>query len=504
MTARPVLPQWASSTLSDVTTIIRGVTYKKAQASNQPFAGSTAILRANNIQGGNIIANDLVYVPSDLVKPHQRLLNGDIVVAMSSGSKAVVGKTARIKGNFDGSFGAFCGVLRPVSEIIPTYLAWFTHSLEYRNRISSLSAGANINNLKPKHFDEIQIPLAPLAEQKAIAEKLDTLLAQAENTKVRIERVPQILKRFRQSVLAAAVGGRLTEEWRESRGTNLTLEEFLKQLETLRQIAVQEENQRTGKKSKYKTVNIDTSDAPAKLPESWKWIPVEALATKVTDGVHKKPTYVSSGVPFITVKNLTKGNGISFSETNFISENDHEEFCKRTNPEKGDILISKDGTLGVVRQIRTDKIFSIFVSVALVKPADRRMSDYLEIAFQSPVVQGQMIGVGTGLQHIHLTDLRKDLIPVPPLDEQTEIVCRVNQLFAHADRIEQQVNSALARVNNVTQSILAKAFRGELTEQWRKDNPELISGENSAQALLKRVKSNRTQNGRRKEKRASA
>ena len=82
-------------------------------------------------------------------------------------------------------------------------------------------------------------------------------------------------------------------------------------------------------------------------------------------------------------------------------------------------------------------------------------------------------------------------IPVPTIEEQTEIVRRVDQLFAHADRIEQQVNNALARVNNLTQSILAKAFRGEITEQWRKDNPELISGENSAEALLERIKTER-------------
>jgi type I restriction enzyme S subunit len=81
--------------------------------------------------------------------------------------------------------------------------------------------------------------------------------------------------------------------------------------------------------------------------------------------------------------------------------------------------------------------------------------------------------------------------PFPPIEEQTEIVRRVDQLFAHADTIEQQVNNALARVNNLTQSILAKAFRGELTEQWRKDNPELISGENSVKALLERIKAER-------------
>ena len=77
------------------------------------------------------------------------------------------------------------------------------------------------------------------------------------------------------------------------------------------------------------------------------------------------------------------------------------------------------------------------------------------------------------------------------IDVQNKIVLQVDQLFTHAERIEQQVNSALTRVNNLTQSILAKAFRGELTEQWRKDNPELISGENSPEALLERIKAER-------------
>ena len=81
--------------------------------------------------------------------------------------------------------------------------------------------------------------------------------------------------------------------------------------------------------------------------------------------------------------------------------------------------------------------------------------------------------------------------PVPILEEQTEIVRRVDQLFAYADTIETQVNNALERVNNLTQSILAKAFRSELTEQWRKDNQDLISGENSAEALLEKIKAER-------------
>ncbi|MEC8902136.1 MAG: restriction endonuclease subunit S, partial [Pseudomonadota bacterium] len=100
-------------------------------------------------------------------------------------------------------------------------------------------------------------------------------------------------------------------------------------------------------------------------------------------------------------------------------------------------------------------------------------------------------GQGTTVKTIYMPACKKFRIITPPLEEQTEIVRRVDQLFAHADRIEQQVNNALARVNNLTQSILAKAFRGELTEQWRKDNPELITGENSAEALLDRIKAER-------------
>ena len=87
---------------------------------------------------------------------------------------------------------------------------------------------------------------------------------------------------------------------------------------------------------------------------------------------------------------------------------------------------------------------------------------------------------------------------IPNVEEQREIVRRVEQLFAYADTIEKQVNNALARVNNLTQSILAKAFRGELTAQWRAENLDLISGENSAAALLEKIKAERAASGSKK------
>ena len=118
--------------------------------------------------------------------------------------------------------------------------------------------------------------------------------------------------------------------------------------------------------------------------------------------MHKKPNYVPSGIPFVTVRNLTAGPGISFEKLNYITPEDHDEFIKRANPEPGDVLVSKDGTLGVIRVINTDVKFSIFVSVAMVKPVVREMSNFLGIALSAPQVQSQMIPKGSGLQHIHL------------------------------------------------------------------------------------------------------
>lgn len=96
----------------------------------------------------------------------------------------------------------------------------------------------------------------------------------------------------------------------------------------------------------------------------------------------------------------------------------------------------------------------------------------------------------SGQKGISGKDIKSQVVLLPPVKEQAEIVRRVEQLFAYADTIEKQVNNALARVNNLTQSILAKAFRGELTAQWRAENPDLISGENSAAALLEKSKLN--------------
>ena len=157
----------------DISEQIRGVTYAKSDASATPRSGYSPMLRANNIGEHGLLLEDLIYVPNSKISPKQRIVTNDVVVAASSGSISVVGKTAQARQGFDGGFGAFCKVLRPGPDVDPHYFGHYFKTPSYRRVVSQLAAGANINNLKNEHLDNLRIPLPPLTKQKRIARILD-------------------------------------------------------------------------------------------------------------------------------------------------------------------------------------------------------------------------------------------------------------------------------------------------------------------------------------------
>lgn len=132
------------------------------------------VLRAGNITDTGVVFDDLVYVPESKVSNQQLLRAGDVLIAASSGSLDVVGKAGPVLTDHRAAFGAFCKVLRPDTKRVDAgYFAHFFRTPEYRRIVSSLAAGANINNLRNEHLDELLIPLPPLAEQRRIAAILD-------------------------------------------------------------------------------------------------------------------------------------------------------------------------------------------------------------------------------------------------------------------------------------------------------------------------------------------
>ena len=169
---------------------------------------------------------------------------------------------------------------------------------------------------------------------------------------------------------------------------------------------------------------------------------------------------------------------------------------KRTKIKKEDLLITITGA-NVTKCARVKiELADAYVSqhVALIRLNDAELSPFVEKALKAQNAgRKQLLGYayGGGKPGLNLQNIKDVIIGIPSKEEQTEIVRRVEQLFAYADQLEQRVKDAQARVNHLTQSILAKAFRGELTAEWRAQNPELISGENSAAALLERIKAER-------------
>ena len=142
----------------DISEQIRGVTYAKSDASATPKSGYSPMLRAINIGEYGLLLEDLIFVPNSKISPKQRIVSNDVVVATSSGSISVVGKTAQARLGFDGGFGAFCKVLRPGPDVDPHYFGHYFKTPSYRRVVSQLASGANINNLRKEHLDNLPIP----------------------------------------------------------------------------------------------------------------------------------------------------------------------------------------------------------------------------------------------------------------------------------------------------------------------------------------------------------
>ncbi|EFN7627705.1 hypothetical protein EGC31_09140 [Escherichia coli] len=360
---------------------------------------------------------------------------------------------------YTGKFNAYqrTYVIEPI--LIKTeFLYWLLRG--NIKKITENGRGSTIPYIRKGDITDISVALPSPSEQTLIAEKLDTLLAQVESTKARLEQIPQILKRFRQAVLVAAVSGNLTEAWRRKNNfnfdnwENLTLGHIVKKIEA-------------GK-------NIKCIEIP---PDNHQY-----------------------GI--IKISAVTWGE---YDEEESKTLPDKSLFIESRRISVGDFLISRANTLEllgnpvIVKQVTKNLMLSDKVLRLVMEDYDKPwINIFLRSFYGRREIEFRSTGNQLSMRNIGQKALLEIPIPKPPIEEQHEIVRRVEQLFAYADAIEKQVNNALARVNNLTQSILAKAFRGELTAQWRAENPDLISGENSAAALLEKIKAERTASGGKK------
>ncbi len=459
---------------------------------------------------GKIITPE-VKLLSEVKKGYTHFADGDVILAKITPCMEN-GKAASVRGMVN---GLACGtteffVLRSRGAIDQDYLFRFIRQESFR-RAARATMQSGVGQARvPKDFVlETKIPLAPLPEQRRIVAKIEALQARSRKAREALEAIPPLLEQFRQSVLAAAFRGDLTADWREQHpdveSASVLLERIRSERRRKWEDAELAKFKAKGKvpkddswKEKYVEPEPVDDEGLPELPKGWCWTSVGGCTWSVKDGPHVSPKYSESGIPFISGRNV-RPEGVDFSTAKYISPELHVRFAERCKPELGDILYTKGGTTGIARVNTYNVEFNVWVHVAVLKLIANVLPFYIQHALNSRHCydQAQRLTHGVGNQDLGLTRMVSITVALAPLREQRVIVDRIDAYMKAIEAIERDAIDAVAQLGSLDQSILAKAFRGELVPQDPNDEPTSVLLER-IQAERADGKSSKTPRGRRK------
>ena len=266
--------------------------------------------------------------------------------------------------------------------------------LDYHmDSLAGSSHGSTMKHIKRGELQKYRVPIPSPNKQKKIAIILQTIDRAIAHTEALIEKYHQIKAGLMHDLFTRGIGadGKL-------------------------------------RPTREEAPELYQESAIGSIPREWGIKPLAELTSKIVDGVHHTPDYVDHGIPFVTVKNLTGSSSIDFENLNYIDEKTHRMCYSRADPRPGDVLVTKDGTLGTCRIVREDMPeFSIFVSVALIRVTEELTPKWLHFFFDSGSYLKQLgyLSSGTGLKHIHLEHFKKFQIALPKKNEQQQINKRV-------------------------------------------------------------------------------
>jgi type I restriction enzyme S subunit len=467
------------------------------------------VIRIQNVERNVFLDKNVRFVRPGKAEELRRhsFAPGDIVITKLG---APLGRTCLVPANFGpGIIVADVVRFRPTPELLSKeFLSYCMNSRGVTEQLAQDTKGTTRPRVNLGHIRQLRIPIPPLAEQKRIVAKVEALLARVNAARERLAKVPAILKRFRQSVLAAACSGRLTEDWREKSQEAAPADSLLEEPE---KGALQPAGKRAGRLWGAGVVPPLTEEERLSIPETWAWAKVRDLGTSPEEAVQVGPMsmrskdFAEDGVPVLNVGCVQWG-WFDESKRNFLPSSIASGFS-RYRIAKDDILFTRSGTVGrcATASVKQQGHLMTF-HLLRVRPDQRKvLMTFLYFAFRgAPTIGRQTDEAAIGSTRAGFnTNLLAGLdIPLPPMAEQHEIVHRVEVLFNLADTIEQRVAAATARAEKLTQSILAKAFRGELVpteaELARREGRDY----EPASVLLDRIRAEREKAGPEKRTRA--
>ncbi len=392
---------------------------------------------------------------------------------------------------YECAIGRGLAALRPLGGSDSRYFLYLIR--RYQNELAALGTGTTFEAISGDTLKNFIVPIAPLEQQKRIVAKIEELFSHIDAGIEALNKAKQLLKQYRQSVLKAAVTGELTKEWREARikddaqgSANVAggrapgatkLEPASQLLERILQERRQkwEEQQLEQFKAKGKMPKNDKWKGKYKEPfridpnelviaDGWVLASWDQISNWVTYGFTRPMPHIEEGIPIVTGKNVIDSR-IRLDNTHKTPRDDFNSLSEKDRPKAGDLLITKDGTIGRASIVPENLEFCINQSVAVIWlrscPINRK---YLLALVESDLIQKPIIekARGVAIQHLSITDFAKLPVPIPSLEEQEEIIVELNEKLEGIARLEKSLEQQLKKSERSKQSILDSAFSGGL------------------------------------------
>ncbi len=403
-------------------------------------------VKVESIDEQGNISNISAYIDSttnDFLK--RSILEKDDILFSIAGT---IGRIAIVKQeNLPANTNQALAIIRLAGGVNKKFIFYLLKTSFIKDQSSQAVIGVARANLSLTDISNFTIPLPPLGEQKRIVAKLDAVMEKVEASRERLERIPEILKQFRQSVLAAAVSGRLTADWRKK--------------------------------------NPDV--------ERWEFLTLSEVASRIQIGpfgtqLHKQD-YITNGIPLINPSHI-KHSKIVPDINLSISEEKYTELSNYVL-KKGDTILGRRGEMGRCALVTdTEDGWLCGTGSLFVRPSGRIHSRFLATILGGNEVKQYLekFANGSTMANLNLKILKGVPIPLPSLEEQTVIFEKADSLFSIADQIEARYEAAKAQLDQLPQAILAKVFRGELVPQNPNDEP--------ASVLLERIQTEKSGKGK--------